>query len=99
MSGFPGPPGYSEVLAAQERAQREEARSEAQWPVVERTADADDFIDALLLRATITTDDKARRLLERAAEYIVTLEKAVEKLREALQRPPAARKEGSDDHR
>jgi hypothetical protein len=76
MSGFPGPHGYSEFARRQPERDREEARQDV--PPVPRTPDADDFIDALFLRATLVRGgcDKTERtahMLERAAEIILEL--------------------------
>jgi hypothetical protein len=81
MTGFPGTPSYSEVLARQLREEREAARTEPE--PVPRTEDADDFCDALFLRARLTEagDRKTARMLERAAETIRRLEHEIVQLR------------------
>lgn len=80
MSGFPGPKSYAETLAEQLRAEREEAKSEAKYIPPERTPDADDFCDALFLRAVLTRagDRKTADMLEAAAWRIRELERKVE---------------------
>ena len=77
MSGFPGPPSYSEVAAAQRAAEQEQKRSDAQYTPPERTPDADDFCDALFLRAVLTRagDRKTADMLEAAAWRIRELER------------------------
>ena len=84
MSGFPGPHSYSEHLASQIRHDREEARSEAEWPVVERTPDADDIYDAALLRARLIQhhDSKSSDMLKRLVEYSRVQRDAIRKLEE-----------------
>ena len=83
MSGFPGPHSYSEFAARQLERDREEARSEAMWPPVGRTPDADDFCDALLYRAQAIEagDRKTADYLRRAFEIIRRLEHEVCELR------------------
>ena len=95
MSGFPGPPSYSEVLAAQQREAREEARSEAMWPPVERTPDADDFADALLYRAqAIEAGDR------RTAEYLRTAFEIIRRLgHEVSELRNQNRKEGNRENK
>lgn len=76
MSGFPGPKSYFEILAEQLRAEREQARSDAMYTPPARTPDADDFCDALFLRAVLTRagDRKTAEMLEQAAFRIRKLE-------------------------
>ena len=92
MSGFPGPPSYSEVLAAQRRAEREAARGEAMYTPPERSIEIHDFSDALRMRIDIlsrtkadkmTTPelDKTVRCLESALGEIVRMRDEIEQLR------------------
>ena len=76
MSGFPGPRSYAETLAEQVRAEQEQKRSDAQYAPPQRTPDADDFCDALFLRAELTRagDRKTADMLEAAAWRIRKLE-------------------------
>ena len=77
MSGFPGPRSYAETLAEQLRAEQEQKRSDAHYTPPERTPDADDFCDALFLRAVLTRagDRKTADMLEAAAWRIRELER------------------------
>lgn len=92
MSGFPGPPSYSEVLSAQRRAEREAARGEVTYVPPERSIEIHDFTDALRLRIDIlsrtkvdkmTTHDldKTVRCLEEAMREIVRMNGEIEQLR------------------
>ena len=96
MSGFPGPPSYSEVLAAQQRAEREAARGDAMHTPPERSPDLFDFTDSLRLRITllqatkadlITTRELAKtvRSLENCLRHILKLQERAEALRRMLE--------------
>lgn len=82
MSGFPGQHSASEFLSAQRRADREDGASERIMDQITpaRTPDADDFCDALYLRARLTRagDRKTADMLEAAANRIRELEQKVE---------------------
>jgi hypothetical protein len=82
VSGFPGQHSASEFLRAQRRADREDATSERIMDQITpaRTPDADDFCDALYLRARLTRagDRKTADMLEAAAKRIRQLEQKVE---------------------
>lgn len=95
MTGFPGPPSYSEVLAAQQRREREEVRSDAHYQPAERTPDADDFLDALDYRMRTLAVTKVDKLTQRDLEKIVrTLERAHH---EIVQLRNSNRKAGTDE--
>jgi hypothetical protein len=76
VSGFPGPPSYAEVEAAQRRLELEQARSDSHYDAPARSPDSDDFCDALYLRARVTRagDRRTADMLELAADRIRELE-------------------------
>jgi hypothetical protein len=82
VSRFPGQHAASEFLSAQRRADREDGTSERIMDQITpaRTPDADDFCDALYLRARLTRagDRKTADMLEAAAKRIRQLEQKVE---------------------
>lgn len=88
MSGFPGPQSNAEVeaqraqLARTSEAFRESTEghrhltgSSFSSHSVPRTPDADTILDAAALRAKLTDDHRAARLLERLVDYCVVLER------------------------
>lgn len=81
MSGFPGPHSASEFLGAQARRDREEARSEAAWPVAERSPDFHDITDSLGLRVALLKCTKADMMTSRELEKTVdALEAAIREI-------------------
>ena len=90
MSGFPGPPSYSEFAARERERDRDAARQDV--PPVERSAEYHDITDSLRMRIDIlsrtkvdrmTTPelDKTVRLFERALEQFVRMTDEIEQLR------------------
>ena len=71
MSGFPGPPSYSEFAAAQRDRDREAARQDV--PTVERSAELHDITDALRLRIDILNRTKVDKLTTRDLEKITRM--------------------------
>lgn len=71
MSGFPGPPSYSEFMAAQRERDRESARQDV--PPVERSAELHDITDALRLRIDILQHTKVDKLTTRDLEKIIRM--------------------------
>ena len=100
MSGFPGPPSYSEFMAAQRDRDREAARQDV--PPVERSAELHDITDALRLRIDILKATRADLMTSRELERTTRmLESALEAIKardhEISQLRHEARKAGDSE--